>query len=295
MRPVDPVDADDLYRLEPEAFTAARDAAAKQARADGDKDRAAKLKSLRKPSVAAWLVNRLATEQAELLAQLLDLGPELAQAQAGRDATALLTLGAQRRQLVDAVVGSAVDAAGRAVTATVREEVAATLEAALADPASAEAVRSGRLVRSLAYAGFGEVDLAGAVAPSRGPATTKPATTKPATAKGKAGPDPADLQRQRVAAAEAAALDASGRLDDAVRACEQAERNRTAAALQAERAGAEVDRLAAALEAARHERDQAVRTATAAQTAADKALGKVRRAQEAADAARAELDRLRRT
>ena len=92
-------------------------------------------------------------------------------AQSGGDADALRTLGAQRRELVEAVVGAAVGLAGRTVTAAVREEVAATLEAALSDPASADAVRSGRLVRPLSYAGFGGVDLSGAVAAAPRPGT----------------------------------------------------------------------------------------------------------------------------
>ena len=90
------MDADDLYRLAPEDFTAARDAEVKERKAAGDKEGAAALEALRKPSVAAWLVNRLAADQPGLLGQLLDLGPELAQAQSGRDAGALRELGAQR-------------------------------------------------------------------------------------------------------------------------------------------------------------------------------------------------------
>lgn len=72
--------ADRLYALAPEDFTAARDAAAKQARAAGDAPLAKQVKALRRPSVGAWLVNRLATQEADLLDQLLSLGPALAQA-----------------------------------------------------------------------------------------------------------------------------------------------------------------------------------------------------------------------
>ena len=167
-----PVDAEDLYRLPPEQFTAARDAEAKRRKGEGDKEGAAELAALRRPSVAAWLLNRLADTSPDLLTGLLDLGPGLAQAQSTGDAAALRSLGAQRRQLVEAVTGAAVAAGGRAVTAAVREEVAGTLEAALSDPRSAQAVRSGRLVRALSYAGFGEVDLSGAVAPAARPAAT---------------------------------------------------------------------------------------------------------------------------
>ena len=301
------VDASELYRLPPEQFTAARDGAARQRRADGDRDGALALKALRRPSVAAWLVNLLALHQPELLAQLLDLGPALAHAQAGRDAAALRELGAQRRSLVEAVTATAVDTGGRPVPTAVREEVAATLEAALADPASAQAVRSGRLVRALSYAGFGDVDLSDAVAP-QGPATRSPAPTATTSAPsgGEIGPDRPDRrgaakaarERQerarRLAEAETAALAAAGRLDDAVRACEQAERDREAAQRTAEERAAAVERLTEELARSRAERDAAVAGARAAQAAADKALGKVRRAQDAAETARSALDGLRR-
>ena len=276
------MDADDLYRLTPEEFTAARDAAAKQARADGDREAAAALKALRRPTVSAWLLNTLVREERGLVEQLLELGPVLAQAQAGGDAAALRTVGEQRRQLVGAVVGRAVELAGRPVTAALRDEVAATLEAALADPASADAVRSGRLVRALSYAGFGDVDLADAVAP-------------PSTPSGKAPSKAASRKdEQRLAEAEAAALDAAGRLDDAVRACRDAERAHDAAAQQQQERAAEVDRLTRELADARAGQDAAAAQASAAAKAARKAAAKVERAQDRAEQARDELDRLRR-
>ena len=279
------MDADDLYRLTPEDFTAARDAAARQARADGDRDAAASLKSLRRPTVAAWLLNRLVQDQRQLVEQLLELGPGLAQAQAGGDAAALRALGEQRRQLVGAVVGTALTAAGRPVAAAVRDEVASTLEAALADPASADAVRSGRLVRALSYAGFGEVDLADAVAP-QSPAGTSSVTTAKERLR--------DEHAQRLTRAETTALDAAGHLDEAVRACRDAERARTAAAQVEQERAAEVERLAAQLATVKHEHDAAAQGLAAAEEAARKATLQAERAQEQAQRAREALDRLRR-
>ena len=272
--------ADRLYALTPEEFTAARDEAAKQAKAGGDPDLAKQVKALRKPSVAAWLVNLLATEEGDLLEQLLALGPALAEAQAQGQGDALRQLGAQRRELVGAVVTRAVELGGRQATAALRDEVAGTLEAALADPASAQAVRSGRLVRALSYAGFGDVDLSGAVA---GPVGAAPAGKK----------EPAD-KSARIAQAEAAAHAAAGRLDDLVRSCEQAERERAAAHERAEQAHAEVERLQQALrdaQARAHEVDQQRKDAD---ERGDKAIDAVRKAQRSEEQARSELDRLRR-
>ena len=284
------MDADDLYRLPPEDFTAARDAAVKERKAAGDKDAAAELKSLRRPSVAAWLVNTLAREDSDLLDQLLALGPALAQAQAQGHGDELRELGAQRRDLVAAVTDRAVELGERSVSAAVREEVQSTLEAALADPPSAEAVRSGRLVRALSYAGFGGVDLDGAVAVT---ARTSATPTSARKAKRAAVP-PEDDRAERIAAAEAAALDAAGALDDAVRACERAQQERDAAAGRADEAREELERLREAARAA----EVAVRDADAARRAADKdserAVRLVERRQAQEQEARGALDRLRR-
>lgn len=268
-----------LYLLPPEEFTAARDAATTAARPDADAVRA--LKALRKPSVAAWLVNRLVAEQPALVAQLLDLGPALAAAQADGDGDELRALGGQRRALVDAVVATAVDLADRPVSAAVRDEVAATLEAGLSDAGAADAVRSGRLVRALSYAGFGGVDLDGAVAVS---------PARPARARRK----DEDGRAQRIAVAEAEALEAAGRLDDAVRLCERAQRDQTAAQGAADQARAQVELLRAQLSEAEAAAAQADSRRRKADKAADAAVETVRRRQDAEERARAELDRLRR-
>ncbi len=274
------MDADELYALAPEDFTAARDLAAKQAKAGGDPGLAKQLKSLRKPSVAAWLVNRLATQQRPLLDQLLALGPALAEAQSAGHADDLRALGQQRRDLVAAVTDAAAADAGRTVSAAVRDEVASTLEAALADPASADAVRSGRLVRSLSYAGFGGVDLSDAVAVAAR-TSGKPAAQAP--------------DRKQVERAEAAAHRAAGTLDDAVRGCERAERVQATAAEAARTATAEVERLTAELRRAGKQADRAEREAERAAEIVRTAQKAVVETQKDAEAARRELDRLRRS
>ncbi|MCW2600698.1 MAG: transposase [Frankiales bacterium] len=278
----------DLYALPPEEFTAARDAAAKT-----DKT----LKALRKPTVSAWLVNTLVRRDSRLLDELLALGSSLAEAQRQGRGDALRELGQQRRQLVSAVARRALDLGEREVSATVRGELEATLEAAVADPASAEAVRTGRLVRPLSFAGFGGVDLEGAVASLPRPRTS-PKTTPRKAAAGR--PDPS--------AAEAAALEAAGALDDAVRRAEAAaraveEQERSLAAAQAEEhaAAERVQEAQEAVKAAQQDHVQARRRRTAVEKDADplvrraKAAAKaVAAAQGAADAAREALDRARR-
>ena len=285
------MDADALYALAPELFTAARDEAAKAAKAAGHPEAAKALKALRRPSVAAWLVNRLTAGQPELLQELLSLGPALAEAQAGGDAAGLRALGAQRKMLVQAVSDAA--AQDRTVSAAVRAEVATTLEAALADPASAEAVRSGRLVRALSYAGFGTVDLTGAVAEVHGQSLA----TAQAAGSAKAAPNgrrAAQATARAVAAAERCAHEAAGGLDDAVRAYERAERRRADAAAARADADVVVAHARSALSAAEQDQSAAAAARQEAESDVTAAQSAVSAAQDAAEQARTALDALRR-
>src|SRR3954464_3381888 len=172
--------AERLYALEPEEFTAARDQAAKDAEGD---DRKA-IKGLRKPTVAAYVANMLARNRSDDVEALVALGEDLRTAMAGNGD--IRALSEQRRELVRGLVHDAADAAGRELTASVEEEVAATLEAATADPELGLAVLSGRLVKPLRYAGFGTLpDLGDVVAtplPARG-APKQRTTSKAAPSK----------------------------------------------------------------------------------------------------------------
>jgi hypothetical protein len=157
--------ADELYALPLERFTPERDARVKAAKAD--KDLAAGLKALRKPSVAAWVVNLLVRREAEQVEQVLAIGAALREAQEGMDGAELRALTKQRRQLTSAVTGQARSLAaeeGVRVTQSVADEVEATLTAGLVDPEAARALRSGLLVRSLRTTGVDVVDVAAAVA-----------------------------------------------------------------------------------------------------------------------------------
>ncbi|MEV4655318.1 hypothetical protein [Micromonospora sp. NPDC049301] len=151
-----------LYRTPPERFVAARDAAVAEARRAGDPATARQLARLRRPTVAAWLVNLLAIHRPELVADLVQLADALRAAQRDLRGPRLRELSAQRRAVVGALVAEVrklaaaepdAPSAGKLPLA----EVEATLNAALSDTEVAEQVRSGRLLRSASYAGFGEV------------------------------------------------------------------------------------------------------------------------------------------
>jgi hypothetical protein len=169
--------ADPLYALAPAEFTAARNLAAREVKDSADLELAARVQELKKPSPAAWAVNILARERADELEQLADLGATMREAQEDLDREQLAELTRQRRALVTALAREAsglATAARHNLTATVIEEVAKTLQAALNDPAAAAAVRSGRLVRALEATGIEPVDLADAVAAPSGSMVSAP-------------------------------------------------------------------------------------------------------------------------
>ncbi|MER7457136.1 hypothetical protein [Micromonospora sp. NPDC126480] len=151
-----------LYRTPPDRFVALRDEAVAEARRAGDARTAREIARLRRPTVAAWLVNLLALERPELVADLGRLAESLRSAQRELRGAKLRELSAQRRAVVGALVAEVrklaaeVDGAPAAGKLPLGE-VETTLNAALADPEVAGQVRTGRLLRAASYAGFGEV------------------------------------------------------------------------------------------------------------------------------------------
>jgi hypothetical protein len=75
----DPVDdaAARLYALPLEEFTRERDATARELRRAKERDAAAAVAKLPKPSQAAWAANALARERRDLVDELLAAGDEL--------------------------------------------------------------------------------------------------------------------------------------------------------------------------------------------------------------------------
>jgi len=150
--------AEQLYGLHPDAFVPARDDAVAAARQAGDRDLARAIARLRRPTRAAWLANLLARERPDQLDGLLALAGDLASAQRTLDGNALRALSAQRNRLVTAMAregGRLAAQAGDSATESVVRDLAGILDAALADSAVADEVRSGRLTRTVSYSGFG--------------------------------------------------------------------------------------------------------------------------------------------
>jgi hypothetical protein len=156
----------ELYQSAPEGFIAARDTLAKRLRDEGRDGDAAEVKKLRRPTVAAWALDRLADEASEQIGELLDAGADLARAQratlSGRDPQTLRVATTKRRELVARLSQTAAGVlrdAGRASEPHL-EDIRGTLEAASVDEDVAERLRTGTLDRTVQpSAGFG--DLAG--------------------------------------------------------------------------------------------------------------------------------------
>lgn len=224
--------ATELYGLRPDEFTAARNDRAKTVAAD-DREVAARIRELRRPAPAAWLVNQLVRHRPDELEAILELGAEAREAQGRFDAAELAELGRQRRRLVSALAreaGALAEELGSPVRTPVLDEVAQTLQAAMSDAAAADAVRTGRLVRALEAVGV-EVDLSDAVAggpaPRSEPAREKrdgdapgrlsaAASKRAAAAQARAERAVADAE-ERVAAASAALETVEARLDESER------------------------------------------------------------------------------
>src|SRR4051812_4233450 len=139
--------ADALYALSPRDFTAARDERAAELRKAGDRDGAAAIKALRKPTVTAWLANQLVRRHRDEVEPLLELGAALREATATLSGPELRQLSRQRNEVVAALVRQArrvAADAGQPVSEEASRGLSDTLNAALADADAGEALLAGR-------------------------------------------------------------------------------------------------------------------------------------------------------
>lgn len=142
--------------MAPGEFTATRNVRAADARKQGDRQLAEAISALRKPTVGAWAVNRLARRRAHELRRFLDLGPALRAAQEELAGDAIRALSRKRQETVRALVEEAcalAEEAGQRLNDAGRVEVERVLEQALAEPVLADAVRGGRLTTAPPAAG----------------------------------------------------------------------------------------------------------------------------------------------
>ncbi|OBF17429.1 hypothetical protein A5725_23995 [Mycobacterium kubicae] len=253
---------DQLYSAQPGEFTAQRTKLAAAAKKRGDADAAKRISGARKPTTAAWIVNRLALQHDEVRARLAELGDDLRAAHAAMDGDRIRDLSAEQHRLINELTRTALeDADVDNPSATLRDDVTGSLQAAIADPEVR--ARLGRLTKAERWSGFGGF---GDALPVAAPDRTQRRTDEPKPVPPQ-GPDQQaaaarrELEKLRaaVAAAERAKAEADSvlakrdaeraeareRLDEAIAALRQAERaaknaeNSYEKARQASRAAAE--------------------------------------------------------
>lgn len=285
--------ADELYALAPVDFTPRRDAKAKELKGSG---LAGEVKKLKKPSLAAWVVNQLVRHETEQVEQVLAMGEALRAAQAGLKGDELRALTRQRRQLTAAVTTRARSVAsglGVKVTQAVADQVEATLTAAMVDEECARAVRSGLLVAALSSTGLGEADVAGALAtPEALGFSASPRGAEPETPPDlHVVPDPEADQKAR-AEAEQALEKAEGRLAEASAALDAAGKEVSDLEARSMQLQAEIDELrgkVAELEATFEEVDEELGDAEDVRAEAESTVAAATKDRDAAAAA---LERL---
>ncbi|TNC20324.1 hypothetical protein [Amycolatopsis alkalitolerans] len=287
--------SDELYAAKREDFTALRDERAKQARPD--RALVDRIAGLRKPTVAAWLVNQVSRNCPEEIDQLAEVGAALRQAHqrlAGQD---LRALSRRRHELIDMLSKRAhwlARKAGYAYGDATGRQVADTFEAAVSDEKALEGVRSARLSAALAP-GSPEQWLAAALLPAksaprkerksspREPDRTAPPREPDRSARAREERQKALREERQKARDEerrlAARKRATRELEAAAQAHDEAEQGLADAELRAEEATANVaglrERLAEATETERQLRAEV--------TAARKALTAAKRATKAAE------------
>lgn len=140
-------DADRLYGLPLDEFTRERDTLARRLRSDGKRDDAAEVAALRKPVLAAWVVNQLARRRKAEVRELLQAAKAVKAGRKDADERfrgAVEALGRSARDLL------AED--GQQVSDAVLRDVASTLRAGAA--AEPELIAAGRLAQPIAATGF---------------------------------------------------------------------------------------------------------------------------------------------
>ena len=232
---------DRLYAAPPGEFVSRRDELARALRAEGNREAADEIKRLRKPTVAAWVVNQLARGEKMRVRGLVTAGERLrtahAELLAGGSSEGLERARDGERVAIEELAGAArglLEEAGHPPTEAVLDRVRETLHAAMVDEAVGERVRAGRLEKEERATGFAVTGLP----------PVKPGPRKTAA---KAERDDAKRRRRREAEdrlreARAAVAEAEREVAGRKRELEAAERARASSRAAVERAEKELER-----------------------------------------------------
>lgn len=152
-----------LYDAAPEEFVSERKRLAKQLKADGQGDDADELAKTRKPTVAAWALNRLARDARREVDLLLDSGHRMRTAQAG-------VLRGEARESFEQAQHTERETIARLVheaehllserggaSSSVLEQIATSLHAAAVSEQGREVLAAGRFTQAMTLEGFNAV------------------------------------------------------------------------------------------------------------------------------------------
>lgn len=149
------MNTDALFEAELADFVATRDALAKQLKAGGDKEGAAAVKALRKPSTVAWGINRVIRTHRDDVDELIEAAGAVRAAQVravqGNDAGGLREASRGWRAKINQLAAAVATLVGDQY----RDEAAATFEASSVDEALGEILKAGRFTAAVTAAGFG--------------------------------------------------------------------------------------------------------------------------------------------
>jgi hypothetical protein len=268
---------------------------AKDLKGSGDTEGAAAVKALRRPTLAAWVVNQLVRRESGGVDALLEAGDHLRRTQrralSGVSGGGLREATEQRRKAVRALLNAAEDIlkeAGR-VSAGTLEAIQATLEAASTDEGAGRMLEEGRLAKEFPPpAGFGTVDgLALVPAPAEPKASsTRPAAVPSKGARGRVQGSPRDRDVARIA-------DLRAERDEAQRQARDLEREAQKARKEAQRAGQAAVKAEEEAERAQQASDEAARAARKLAAAARQAGTEAARAQRESDRAKRAVEQVK--
>jgi hypothetical protein len=222
-------EVDRLYTLPLDEFTSARNDLAQRLKRAGQKDAAADVQGLRKPTVPVWAINQIAREHGKDVGSLIEASDDLRAAQeqalGGGDSDQLRAAASAEREALRTLTDYAQQLLGG--------------DAAALDPQTRELLASGRLSEELQSAGFGAFE--GISVPAqRRPRPRKTAPARPSAAERRRQERVAKL-RERLAKLKQDATEAEREAKHAQAAADKAHARFERAAAAAGKAQAELE------------------------------------------------------
>jgi hypothetical protein len=248
---------DGLYGLPLREFTAAREELAKRLRAEGQRELADQVKSLRKPSVGAWLANQLVRERQLDVQRLVNAGESLAEAQTeaagGASAEAFADARRQEQRALERLAQAAREIAEReGLSPSAVERATQTLRAASLTEEGRDLLKRGRLSEDLQPPGFEALVADASSGRSRSRRRSTPQHARERDERRQAATE----ARQRVRQLRAKERELTKTADAAERQAGQAERQASEQRAEADRARAEAAKAAEAVADAERELEQ---------------------------------------